>query len=100
MCIRDSLDEADLVRLLDRALTDPRGLADAHIVVEPEVLARIARAAAGDARRALDDLERCVGAAEGGTVDLALVDRVLQRADIRHDRAGDDHFNVVSALIK
>ncbi len=87
--------------LLDRALEDPRGLADSGVTAEPEALERIAHASAGDARRALDDLERCIGALPpGGTLDLETVQRVLQRSDVRHDRAGEDHFNVVSALIK
>jgi putative ATPase len=64
-------------------------------------LAVLARLAAGDARRALSDLERCIeGHASEGPLDADQVVQILQRSDIRHDRSGEDHFNVVSALIK
>jgi putative ATPase len=97
----DPLAPVDIRRLLDRSLTDPRGLADRGVCVEPDALEALARMAAGDARRALDDLERCIDTVPPGAHLTA--DRVvaaLQRSDLRHDRSGDDHFDVVSALIK
>ena len=95
----DPLGEDDVAGLLSRALSDERGLAGRPGTVDPEVVRAIARAAAGDARRALDDLERVVEAIDG-PIDLATAQRVLQRSDVRHDRAGEDHYNVMSALIK
>jgi len=94
--------EPDQVRsLLERALTDPRGLGDRALAVTPEALDALARLAAGDARRALEDLERCANALpDGGALDAPHVERVLQRSDVRHDRDGEDHHNVLSALIK
>jgi putative ATPase len=90
-----------LTALLRQAMTDPRGLSDRDVRVDDEVIASIARGAAGDARRALDDLERIVEASpDGATVDLERAQRLLQRQDIRHDRDGDDHFDCLSALIK
>jgi len=97
----DPLEPEEVAALLHRALQDERGLAGRALQVDEEALLAVARASAGDARRALDDLERCAEAlADGGTLDADAVDRVLQRSDIRHDRAGEDHYNVVSALIK
>jgi putative ATPase len=97
----EPIGEDDVVALLRRALTDPRGLTDRQVTVPDETLLAIARAAAGDARRALDDLERCVDAArDGETITVEHAQQVLQRSDVRHDKSGDDHFDVVSALIK
>jgi putative ATPase len=97
----DPLEPEHVEALLQRALTDERGLARSTLEVDDEAIRALARASAGDARRALDDLERC--AASMGPEDRLTVEHVrdvLQRVDIRHDRAGEDHYNVVSALIK
>lgn len=97
----DPLEPSQIRHILEQALTDPRGLADRNLLVEVDALDALARLAAGDARRALEDLERCASTlASGQDIDLAHVERVLQRSDIRHDRSGEDHYNVVSALIK
>src|SRR5687767_11481039 len=95
----DPLSEPEVAALLRRALTDERGLAG-RFDVDDEVLRSIARMAAGDARRALDDLERVTDAAGAEPITVDLVQRTLQRSDVRHDKDGEDHFNVVSALIK
>lgn len=97
----DPLTDEVLVALMRRALADPRGLAHRAVQVDDDALLLIARAAAGDARRALDDLERCVDALPDGAVLAAsALGEILRRTDLRHDRSGDDHFDVVSALIK
>ena len=64
----------------------------------PEALTLIAEASAGDVRRALGDLERC--ATLRGEITAERVDKLLRREDVRHDRSGEDHYNVLSALIK
>ncbi len=69
-----------------------------ELEVEHEVLYALARASGGDARRALNDLERLATA--GGPIDLDRAHTLLQRSDIRHDRDGEDHYNLLSALIK
>lgn len=97
----DPLEPEQVRGLLERALTDPRGFGGQPLDVAPEALDALARLAAGDARRALEDLERCVHALPtGARLDPAHVERVLQRSDVRHDRDGEDHHNVLSALIK
>ncbi len=82
-----------LVRACERA----DGVARA--VPEP-VLRRLAELAAGDARRALDDLDRCLRLAGVALRDGADVDATLRRSDVRHDRDGEDHHAVTSAFIK
>jgi len=97
----DPLEPEHVEGLLQRTLANERGLAGRGLEVDDEAIRALARASAGDARRALDDLERCadsLGPEDRLTVEH--VRNVLQRVDIRHDRAGEDHYNVVSALIK
>jgi putative ATPase len=89
--------------LLKRALVDPRGLGGS-ITLEPAAQEHLVRLAAGDARRALTALETAAEAvsATGGTsvVDLACVESVVDKAAVRYDRAGDQHYDVISAFIK
>ncbi len=97
----DPLDNQSVRSLLERALSDDRGLGGHDVNVADDVLAALASAAAGDGRRALCDLERLVeSVAPGQVIDLERAKTVLSRSDLRHDRDGDDHYDVVSALIK
>jgi putative ATPase len=93
---------ADLERLLRRALTDTdRGLGASGVTVDGEALAAMAQLASGDARRALNLLEACVAsAAAGGSVDAAAVAQIAQRKVLVYDKAGEEHFNLISALHK
>ncbi|TPV96568.1 MAG: replication-associated recombination protein A [Myxococcales bacterium FL481] len=97
------LEDADLVRLLRRALQDrERGLGGQGVVASDETLESLARVAQGDARRALRTLELAVSLVPKGRSELdePLVTQALERPDLHHDKAGEAHFNVVSALIK
>ena len=101
--LRD-IDEADLVALLRRALELENGLNGA-VTVSDEVLGMMARAADGDARRALNSLE--VGADlardEGGSkpvIDEAVLGEVLQTSLRRFDKGGDVFYDQISALHK
>jgi putative ATPase len=86
----------DLRALLERALADPeRGIAGA---AEPEALDAIAAAADGDARRALSTLEIAASAEPRVTVEG--VRQALARKHLIYDRAGEEHFNLISALHK
>ncbi|GAA0289537.1 replication-associated recombination protein A [Kineococcus aurantiacus] len=95
---------ADDVRgLVLRAVADPRGL-DGEVRVEDDALEHLVRVADGDARRALTALEAAAGTALDGdgepVVTLADAERALDRAAVRYDRAGDQHYDVASAFIK
>ncbi|MEO7193874.1 MAG: replication-associated recombination protein A [Pseudonocardiaceae bacterium] len=96
------LPDDDVRTLIRRALADPRGL-DGSITLVPAAEDHLVRLAGGDARRALTALETAaeavasVGARE---VDLARVESVVDRAAVRYDRAGDQHYDVISAFIK
>ena len=96
------LSDEDVRTLVRRALADPRGLG-AAITLEAAAEDHLVRLAAGDARRALTALETAAEAvtSRGATaVDLAAVESVVDKAAVRYDRAGDQHYDVISAFIK
>ncbi len=101
------LNDDDLGSLIDRALTDPRGLGGKAVLSE-EARTALIRLASGDARRALTALEAAAAFAEPGTGDAASpptisadnVSQAVDRALLRYDRQGDQHYDVISAFIK
>jgi putative ATPase len=96
------LSDDDVQTLIRRALADPRGL-DGSITLASAAEEHLVRLAAGDARRALTALEtaaEAVTSAGGSEVDLACVESVVDRAAVRYDRDGDQHYDVISAFIK
>jgi putative ATPase len=96
------LETEDLDALLTRALIDERGLAGL-VTLDDEARAYLLRLAGGDARRALTYLEAAAGAAtaqDRTVVDLATTETAVDRAAVRYDRQGDQHYDVISAFIK
>ena len=96
------LTDADIATLLDRALTDERGLDGAYRLT-PEAREALLRFAGGDARRALTYLEEAAAGAgaQGSTeISLEVVSAAVDRAALRYDRDGDQHYDVISAFIK
>ncbi|HEX2164422.1 MAG TPA: replication-associated recombination protein A [Thermoanaerobaculia bacterium] len=113
--VLEPLSPEDLAALIRRALADPeRGLGGTGVELDDEAVAAIAQLASGDARRALNLLEAVAAdaAQDGGAADGALgegsrgalgadaVRRVAQRKVLLYDKAGEEHFNVISALHK
>jgi putative ATPase len=99
----EMLDEPSIVKVLEHALVDAeRGLGAQGLAADPEALALLARAARGDARRALGLLEVASALlAEGETrIDVALVERAGENRTLLYDKSGEEHYNVASALIK
>ncbi len=109
-----SLEQADIERLIDRALADPRGFGGAA-VIDADARAHLAAVSGGDARRSLTSLEAAAAiafseaeqAGEKGAepaepvrITLAHATEAVDRAAIRYDRSGDQHYDVVSAFIK
>ncbi|HWF80746.1 MAG TPA: replication-associated recombination protein A, partial [Streptosporangiaceae bacterium] len=94
------LGDDDLRMVIDRALADDRGLAGAVTLAE-DAAEQLLRLAGGDARRALTYLEAAaLGLPESGVIDEAVLSRAVDRAAVRYDRAGDQHYDVISAFIK
>ncbi|WP_291054944.1 replication-associated recombination protein A [Herbiconiux sp.] len=125
----EQLTDDDLGVLIDRAVTDPRGLAG-KVALDDEARAAIIRMSSGDARRALTALEASAGTVLAGavapvdddedTLDLVdedegegegeepavplitaeVLEQSVDRALLRYDRNGDEHYDVISAFIK
>ena len=103
----EALDDDDLGTLVDRAVADPRGLAGA-VTLEPAAREAIVRLASGDARRALTALEAAAQSAAAGVdkageqpiITAEIVAAAVDRALLRYDKQGDEHYDVISAFIK
>ena len=98
----EPLSETDIRDLVARALVDPRGLGGT-VEISVEATDHLVRIAGGDARRALTALE--AGAASAvllglPTLDVATLEEAVNRAAVRYDRDGDQHYDVISAFIK
>ena len=111
------LDDAGIDELIDRALTDPRGLAG-RVSLAEDARAHLRRMATGDARRVLTALEAAAGAvlaerppdqdgdqdgaedAGPAEIGLAALEQAVDTAAVRYDRDGDQHYDVISAFIK
>jgi putative ATPase len=96
------LDEAAVRLLVHRALQDERGLAGT-VTLAPDAEDHLVRLAGGDVRKALTALEAAAAAAQASDldrIDLATAEKAVDVAALRYDRAGDEHYDVVSAFIK
>ncbi len=96
------LTSSDVGDLIDRALTDERGLA-ATVTLTESARDDLVRMAQGDARRALTFLEEAgAGATALGSAEITseIVAQAVDRAAVRYDRQGDQHYDVISAFIK
>jgi putative ATPase len=101
-----ALSTDEVVTLLQRALQDDkRGLGGEKVVVPDELLRQIAVFANGDARSAYNTVEAATAAAprdaEGrATITEKLIEDAIQRKVLLYDKAGEEHFNIISALHK
>ncbi len=97
------LSEEEVLVILRRALTDPRGYGGRKVRVDPEALAHLARICGGDARSALNALELAVESTppdeEGWVhVDLEAAQEAIQRRVLAYD--AEEHYDTISAFIK
>ena len=101
-----ALSTDEIVMLLERALRDEkRGLGSTPVTIAPELLKQIAVFSNGDARAAFNTLETSVAAAERDAQGRALVtekivEDAIQRKMLLYDKAGEEHYNLISALHK
>ncbi|MDN5742739.1 MAG: replication-associated recombination protein A, partial [Yaniella sp.] len=106
MLTLEPLTDGDIGELIDRALSDERGL-NATVELEHEAREYLIRMAQGDARRALTTLEAAAGVgydqAAGEQSPVVTVEHAAQAMDqavLRYDKDGDQHYDVISAFIK
>src|SRR5271168_1357540 len=90
----------DIRAVVQRAIDDSRGLGG-QIAVQPEAVDLLVQLASGDARRALTALEVAAEAVEpGGELTVEAIEQSLDKAAVRYDRDGDQHYDVIRAFIK
>jgi putative ATPase len=100
-----ALDDAQVGEIIDRAVKDEvRGLGAKQLELEPEARTALIRLANGDARVALNGVEAAAALARPRQgrrrVTAALVEEAVQRKNLLYDRAGEEHYNIISALHK
>lgn len=94
------LTDDDVLTVIDRALTEQHGLGNRY-TMDGDARESIARLSSGDARRALTILEAAADSlGDSGTLTAETVASASDRALLRYDRAGDEHYDVISAFIK
>jgi putative ATPase len=103
--VLNALTDEDIATILDRAVSDPeRGLGGQQVVLEPEAKAALIRFANGDARVAINGLEAAVALVRPKQgrrlITAAAVEEAVQRKNLLYDRAGEEHYNIISALHK
>ena len=92
--------------MINRALDDEEnGLGKLNIKISEETLCYVSEYAGGDIRNALNALEIAVLLAEKDnnaliTIDLEIAKQTIQTRNIKYDRTGDEHYHLISALIK
>ncbi len=92
--------------IIQRALEDSeRGLGKENLRLDPQALDRLSMIAAGDARIALNIIEFAWRTLESKAdserrLTVALIDEIVQKKALRYDKAGEEHFNLISALHK
>ena len=96
------LTDDDLGVLIDRGLSDERGLGGVY-TIEDAARQALLQMSGGDARRVLTYLEEaasCAASIGVTVIDTAALERAVDRAAVRYDKDGDQHYDVISAFIK
>ncbi|MEM9751806.1 MAG: replication-associated recombination protein A, partial [Planctomycetota bacterium] len=101
----EPLSEADVIGVLQRAIADDeRGFGALSLTVDDDAIAHLANHSDGDARRALTALEIAVRSEQCGDgpirITRAVAEESIQQKAIVYDRAGDEHYDAISAFIK
>ena len=91
-----------LVDLVRASLTDKeRGLGVRELTIRDDAAERLAALASGDARRALVCLEACAATCvDGDTIEESMIVEAFQHRTLLHDKSGDQHYDLLSALHK
>jgi putative ATPase len=104
--VLNPLSEAEVQTILQRAIADQeRGLANLHPQISSELIARLAHSSGGDARVALATLEAATHSTQPARNGLRVITNetlieALGRTQFAYDKGGEEHYNLVSALIK
>ena len=97
--VLNKLEVTDLEKIIQKALADnEKGLGLKKIEASPEIIKEIAMLANGDARMALNTLE--AAANQSKTITRGLLRQIIQKSHLYYDKAGEEHYNIISALHK
>jgi len=100
------LSKEDLLKIMNTALNDrERGLGNLNIEADPDALEHLAKMADGDARRALSALELAALTTKPGDrgiirITKSIAEESIQKKAVLYDKAGDQHYDTISAFIK
>ncbi len=92
--------ESDLIKILNNAVANDEVLINKNIFIEEDVKEHIAAISGGDARRMLNILETAFSLAEGPAITVENVREAVKNSLLYYDRAGDRHYDTISAFIK
>jgi len=104
--VLEPLAAEDLTGIIERALHDhERGLGNFTVSIAPDAMEHLLRIADGDARRALNTLGVAFSITEADKdgsylLDLKTIEEASQHRTLRYDAAGEEHYNLISALHK
>ncbi len=106
--VLNPLTEEQISELVRRALSDKeRGLGELGVSIDEDALSKLAAYASGDARSAYNVVEVAATlaveankGASGGVITVKLLEDALQKRVLRYDKAGEEHYNLISALHK
>ncbi|MEO5903406.1 MAG: replication-associated recombination protein A [Gemmatimonadaceae bacterium] len=100
--VLEPISQADLRELIQRSVADSdRGLGKTNLTVDEDAIELISTEADGDARRALTVLEAAsIQAGVGGSITVSVARDAMQKRFAQHDKSGESHFNMLSALHK
>lgn len=101
--VLEELEDTHLTELIERALSEPGGLGEFALSLEDTALDALVSAASGDARAALNTLEiaaQSASASSRSTISRSDIEEASQRKIVNYDKAGEQHYSIVSAFIK
>lgn len=102
--VLQALSTEDLMDLMSRTLTDPRGFGGQNVQINADMLGMIAGFANGDARTALGTLEMVVLNAQRKDGKIIVTQEILEQCinkkSLLYDKNGEEHYNLISALHK
>ncbi len=94
------VDKTEILPALKRAFNIAREESGLDITFEDEAFEYIASGCGGDVRKGINTVELCLLAANDGKIDLGLAQQLTQKSAMKYDRAGDQHYDILSAFQK
>lgn len=98
--VLESLTSDELAVIIRRALDTDSAIKQKQVGIDDSVIGLIARSADGDARRAMNLIELAANTAVDGEITEQTLEELMTRDALRYDKAGEEHYNVISAFIK